>query len=326
MRILLRLVGAIFLGVALLLVILGLYWASPLLRCRFAEAGPMRIGSQYRFILSSGVRRCYLLYVPSSYGPERAAPVVFSLHGFASSPWEQQTYSRWGDYAEGAGLNVVYPQGSSFPLRWNVGPVSRLQKEDDVQLIRDILAELSGRLAVDPRRIYVNGFSNGGDMTHQIACALSDRVAAIGVVSGMGQDTPGGCTISRPVPVIAFFGEADPLAKELPLPSWLVGLVFRVSTEGGPPRPKSPEEWIRAWAERDQCTPTPVQVELTPNLRMASYDDCASGAEVTLYLIANGGHAWPGGPSIPLLGRSSLEIDATATMGEFFLTHPLDER
>jgi len=326
MRILFRLVGAILAALALLLVIVGLYWASPLLRCRFAETGPIRIGSQYRSIQSSGVQRCYLLYVPSSYRPERAAPVIFSLHSFASSPWEQQLYSRWEDYAEGAGFVVVYPQGSSFPLRWNVSPVARLQKVDDVQLVQDILADLSAQIAVDPLRIFVNGFSNGGHMTHQIACALSDRIAAIGVVSGMGADRPGGCPISRPVPVIGFFGGADPLTKELPLPSWIVDLVFRVSTEAGPPGPESPEEWIRAWAERNQCNPTPVVSDLTANLRLISYEDCPSRAEVTLYTIADGGHAWPGGPSIPMLGRSSRDIDATATMGEFFLVHPLDKR
>jgi polyhydroxybutyrate depolymerase len=264
--------------------------------------------------------------VPSSYRPEKAAPVVFSLHGFASSPWEQQTYSRWEDYAEGAGWLAVYPQGSSFPLRWNTGPRARLEGVDDVRLVEDILADLSTHLMVDPARIFVNGFSNGAEMTHRIACNLSDRIAAIGAVSGMGPDGPEGCPVSRPVPVIAFSGEADPLAKGMRVPRWVINMVFNVSVEAEPPGPESPEAWIRAWAERNQCEFNPVETDLTENLHLLSFEECSAGAQVTLYRIANGGHAWPGGSSIPMLGRSSPEIDATATMGEFFLVHPMEDR
>jgi polyhydroxybutyrate depolymerase len=41
--------------------------------------------------------------------------------------------------------------------------------------------------------------------------------------------------------------------------------------------------------------------------------------------VQGGGHSWPGGKPLPewLVGPTSREIDATARMWEFFLSHPL---
>jgi polyhydroxybutyrate depolymerase len=45
---------------------------------------------------------------------------------------------------------------------------------------------------------------------------------------------------------------------------------------------------------------------------------CEEGADVVRYTIEGGGHTWPGGPSLPFNGRTSRDIDASATMWAFF--------
>ena len=56
------------------------------------------------------------------------------------------------------------------------------------------------------------------------------------------------------------------------------------------------------------------------------YSGCRDNADVILYTVHGGGHAWPGGEPLPvwLVGRTTQDIDATAVMWEFFQLHPLN--
>jgi len=42
------------------------------------------------------------------------------------------------------------------------------------------------------------------------------------------------------------------------------------------------------------------------------------------YAIEGRGHAWPGGPALPLLGDSVSNINASEALWEFFRQHPLN--
>ena len=127
--------------------------------CWSPEWGGLRDGSSYRGVLSGARERCYLAFVPPALDRARPVPIVFSLHGFAGNPDGQRANARWEVVAEEQGFLVVYPQGSSFPLRWNVGPQARLDRVDDVRFMLDILDDLSAWRTIDPRRVYVSGFS-----------------------------------------------------------------------------------------------------------------------------------------------------------------------
>lgn len=249
--------------------------------------------------------------------------MVFSLHGFAANPDGQRANARWEALAEERGFLVVYPQGSSFPLRWNVGPQARLEGVDDIQFVVDILDDLSAQRTIDPARVYVSGFSNGGHMTHLLACALADRIAAVGIVEGMGADGPQGCRPVRPVPVMGYFSASDPMAKPLGIPDWLTDILFNVSIEAAAPGPASPDAWAAEWAARNACRQPAVTEPLTAGITRQHYAGCAQAAEVVLVSIPGMGHAWPGGPSLPFLGASTTEVDATRQLWEFFAQHPL---
>src|SRR5262249_23701302 len=80
-------------------------------------------------IVSSGVTRRYLLYVPNSYDRSSPAPLVISFHPAATWPALEMHISRWNDVADQHGFIVVYPAGTGaffgghgrgpnvFPLR-----------------------------------------------------------------------------------------------------------------------------------------------------------------------------------------------------------------
>jgi polyhydroxybutyrate depolymerase len=66
---------------------------------------------------------------------------------------------------------------------------------------------------------------------------------------------------------------------------------------------------------------------LTQHVTLRDCPACHRAAEVGLYVIADGGHTWRGGPpaAFPGMGKVSDEINATDVMCRFFERHTLPE-
>ena len=86
-----------------------------------------------------------------------------------------------------------------------------MNSSEDVAFIADLIDKLQSEYNLDPKRIYVNGMSNGGGMTLTLACSLSDRIAAFGSVAGAYLVRWEDCLQTRPVPGIIFHSTADPI-------------------------------------------------------------------------------------------------------------------
>ncbi len=266
-------------------------------------------------IVSSGEKRQYLLYVPDSYDPNQPTPLVISIHGYAEWPAHQAQISRWDDLADELGFIVIYPSGLNFPKRWRtMGQVSTPGDPAlDVKFISDLVDKLETEYNIDPARVFANGLSNGGGMSYLLACSLADRIAAIGGVSGAYTYPLDRCNPSRPVPLIAFHGDADPIVPYLGGPSRSFNIPF----------PSVPE-WMQGWAARNQCKTT-TSIPQAGDVSGTAWTDCSQNADVTFYTIAGGGHSWPGGDPIPawIVGKTSQDINATRVMWQFFEQHPL---
>jgi polyhydroxybutyrate depolymerase len=116
------------------------------------------------------------------------------------------------------------------------------------------------------------------------------------------------------VPAIVFHGTADPI----------------VPFEGGDASRYSaglPDiaEWVGTLAARNGCAAEPHALPASGAASGVAYTGCA--ADVVFYTIAGGGHTWPGGEPLPewLTGLTTQDLDATQTMWDFFLQHPLGE-
>ncbi|MEW6717344.1 MAG: PHB depolymerase family esterase [Chloroflexota bacterium] len=314
-------IGCIFIPVLVLILLLGFIFVAsgPSVGCLFPTNSPVEPGTSFRVLDSGGKRRCYMLYTPPGYFHDQPLPVVISLHGFASNPRGQQWFSEWNELADEVNFLVVYPQASSFPLRWNSSYGYSSTDTDDVQFFSDLIDQLSNMQEVDRHRIYVNGISNGGGMSGRIACELADKVAAIGSVAGFFAGFPGDCNPSRPVPVIAFHGTADPLVKYY---GGTVSDVHGGTETTDPVVYPSFESWGEWWAGCNDCTSKEPLSE-TGEVRGIRYTNCQQNAEVVLYTIVGGGHTWPGGPSVPFIGETTQEIQASEVMWAFFEAHPL---
>jgi len=265
-------------------------------------------------IISSGLEREYLLYVPPSHDPTRPTPLVISLHGGGMWPAAQRETSQWNRVADEHGFIAVYPSGLSGrgPRAWSAGGGRSQQR--DVRYISELIDTLRASYNIDSTMVYANGLSNGGGMAFVLACTLSDRIAAVGLVASAIFLPWSGCPSQRAVPMIAFHGTAD---KQVPYhggTTWVAPQTF----------PDIPR-WTATWARRNRCAPNPDESAVTADVVRHAYTACADNAAVVLYTVLDGGHTWPGGKAMPewFVGRTSRGIDASSEMWEFFREHRL---
>lgn len=264
--------------------------------------------------ISSGEHRTYVLHVPPRYAGGAPVPLVISLHGAGLWGAGQRDISGWNAVADREGFIVAYPTGAagSGPRIWRTDGGPRLAA--DVRFIADLVDTLSAHYAIDQRRIFVNGFSNGGGMAFALSCTLGDRIAAVGLVGAAHLLRFDWCPDRRPVPVVSFHGTDDRAAPYRGGTSWVAEDRF----------PSIPD-WTAKWARRNGCAATAGEWQVAPDIMRIEYPNCANGAGVLLYRIDGGGHTWPGGDPLPewFVGRTTQSISATDLMWEFFRRHPL---
>jgi len=252
-----------------------------------------------------GMERRFIVHVPTAYDHRAPTPVVFAFHGYTNTPQQQEEWSMMSAKAEEAGFILVYAYGTGVPSSWNGGDCCGAGVTDDVGFVSAMIDWLDGELCIDVDRVYATGFSNGGFLSHRLACELSDRIAAIGPVAGMlGIDD---CMPDRPMPVLQLHGTSDFIVPF----DGSVGLGFR-----------SAEETIAQWVEIDGCVGDPVVTYEQGDVTCESYQDCDAQVEVELCTVTGGGHTWPGGADIFGAGPTTQDIDANDHIWEFFERHP----
>lgn len=250
-------------------------------------------------VMVGGVARTANVHVPASYDPARATPVVLNIHGRTGSAAGMATLTKAIAKSDTEGFILVHPQSGTTPTAWNSGTCcdpATTNNVDDVGFFGALLDELEEKLCVDTDRVFAMGMSNGGYMSHTLACKMTDRIAAIGPVSALLLQTP--CTPSRPVPVMMINGTADSLSQ------------YQFVGQG-----------VTFWSNKNQCT-TESQTFQNGDTTCVTKGGCASGADVTLCTVTDGGHQWPGGDALPFLGKKTDAIIATDAVWEFFVAHP----
>ena len=249
-------------------------------------------------ISSGGQNRQYRLHVPPSYQPGKPIPLVLGFHGAGSTGGQFEAYSGFSALADQADFIAVYPQGLGELTNWDTLPNSQ-----DVPFVRDLLNSLETRCSIDPMQVFATGHSRGGGMANRLGCELSDRIAAIGPVSGDYENSED-CTPTRPVAVVAFHGTLDPT---IPYNGFgLPGAIHESYTRIWTPIPT----WAATWAEHNGCSSKPSIVFQEGPISGQKWADCQVGADVLLYTISGGTHDWPG------------NINAARMIWDFFTQYP----
>lgn len=265
---------------------------------------------------AGGGERTFLLHLPEDYdeAAERGSPypLVLAFHGKGQTPeqFADQALLHESDMQSSSKSIVVYPAG--LDKQWTGDPTAPPTSQmNDIAFAIDLLDYLEARLCIDASKIYVAGFSNGGGLTHLLACdpTFSSRVAAIAIASGaFYKDSalveplfdPARCKPAHPMPVLEVHGEKDP--------------VEHYNGTGTPDGESwAIEEWLWQWAERNGCS---IEDFLKQDSEQMLFDgqvqrqswSCrkkrnggrdGKGEDLLHYWIRGFGHGWPSTAAFP---------------------------
>ncbi len=243
--------------------------------------------TSYDTIEHDGLKRAFILYVPASYTGNREVPLLFNFHGYTSSAHDQMYYGDFRSIADTAGFIIVHPQGTLLngATHWNVGGWTIGSTADDIGFTAALIDTLSERYQIDLTRIYATGMSNGGYMSIQLACRLSDRIAAVASVTGsMTHEMYNQCNPQRPVPLLQIHGTDDPVVPYKGA-SWTLAI----------------SEVLKYWVGQNGCDSIP-QIKNLPDLNPNDgstvehiiYPYGEAGVSVEHLKITGGAHTWPG--------------------------------
>jgi polyhydroxybutyrate depolymerase len=296
---------------------------------RTAEGGPRRVSQEDTMRVGNRLRS-YVVRAPRGVTRRSAPlPLVIALHGGGGNARNAEVMMRFTDLVERERLIVVYPNGTGNEERaagrgrgvpamytWNARYCCAYAMQndvDDVAFINALIDQLSRTLPVDPARIYATGMSNGAMMSHRFGRELSSRLAAIAPV--VGAVFGGEALATSPVSAVIINGLLD---ASVPAAGGPPGGIGRNQWRGTP-RPN--EDQGRYWARANGCRDAPDRRD---EGQIISWRwSCPPGVDVVLHQLRDGTHEWPGGPR----GRrgvspSSVSMDATAVIWEFFKAHP----
>ena len=246
--------------------------------------------------------------------PGERLPLLLYLHGLGGSGSEALTNPELRALAERHRMVLVAPDGNldrEGRRFWNAGGACCNfdgKAVNDVARLEALLYHWTQRPEIDPARVYVVGFSNGGFMAHRLACFMDDRLAAVVSIGGAGRAPEEACAPVSTIAVLEIHGDADPIVR--------YGGGHVLDNRAADPHPSAPETF-HDWAERLGCPlqakPKTTVVDLDPRLpgaetKIESFADCPHGS-VELWTVHGGGHQ----VATPAM---------LARVGEFLVNHP----
>lgn len=144
----------------------------------------------------------FILYVPKEYTPDRAWPLVFCYHGINQSakvwPFKELTDGKGFIVV---GMSYVVKDGGSLEQEWDA-------------LLR-VGSLVAGTLKVNPRMVFIGGFSRGGVWTYNLSSknpAMFAGVIALGMSGGPGSSPPAAW---QGKPVLIAHGEKDEYCQNI---------------------------------------------------------------------------------------------------------------
>jgi len=269
--------------------------------------------------------RTYLVF-----SPRRARgllPLVVMMHGGGGNARQMELYTQFNRIAAREGFIICYPQG--VEKNWNDGrgveflPAQK-EKVDDVKFIREMVAAIGKEFELDKSRIFATGISNGGFMSHRLAADAADLFVGIApVVGGMPEPISASFEPAKPISIFIIQGDADPL---VPYKGGAVGNNPRKPRGIALPTSETIAKYLKAngisgegkvsmLPDKDTADGVTTQATIYPTGR--------DGAKVQVYLLKNGGHAWPGTrryASERMIGKVSQDFHASEEIWKFFAT------
>jgi polyhydroxybutyrate depolymerase len=278
-------------------------------------------GGDFEYTINNGTEtRKYLIHIPAQYSKEKSTPLVLFFHGGGGHAEQARGAYGWVEKSDKEGFIVVFANGASrFPrghlATWNAGDCcgyARDNNSDDVGYVKEVIRDVEQKFNIDKEKIFATGMSNGGMMSHRLACEMSDTFRAVASVAG--PDGVLSCTPARPISVMHIHAKDDD------------HVLFDGGAGEGAFRDEdmvanftSVPDTIAHWVKRNQLVGKPARVLDVAGAYCDLYSSPTGEGEVKLCVTETGGHSWPGAK--PVRGKTpSSALSATDAIWDFFKT------
>ncbi len=248
-------------------------------------------------IQHDGLTREYSIYIPASYDGTTNFPLLFNFHGGNDVITNWQTTADMRPIADTANFILVYPQARPDPSDGN--SLNWLPKTpgtfDDVPFISALIDTIASNYQIDQNRIYACGYSLGGDMSFELGCKLSNRIAAIAPVARTMQANPNSfCSPVHPTGVLTILGTDDFISPYGGYPGYYLSAAATHSY----------------WATHNNCNATATMSTVSASVERYTWSTASGCAYVEELKVTGGGHDWPG-------SFGNMTIDASEEIWQF---------
>jgi len=217
-------------------------------------------------------------------------PFILLLHGYGGTGQSIAQHFGFGTLASTNRFVFLAPDGVADRNRarfWNAGPACcdfDGRRPDHVRELGAIVAAAREHPKIDPDRVFVVGYSNGGFMAHRLACDVPG-IAGIASVAGAAVADPGSCK-HVPRRILQVHGDADPAV------AYAGGHVLGKTNMSAHP---SAADGMRAWARRAGCdepatqgAPFDLDAKLPGAETVPISSACSAGIEI--FRVGGGAH------------------------------------
>ena len=199
--------------------------------------------------------------------------------------------------------------------------LSHYNDVDDVGYIEKVIDYAIDSFNIDPERVFVAGFSEGGFMSFRLACEIPGKIKGFAMVaSSLPLDQIVECTPDTTVSFLMINGTRDPILPyeggQMTIEEQELGSMLAA------------EEAINYWLEENECTDRSSTKDMAnrdtfdeTRSERITYSDCKNKNKLILIRVVNGGHSWPGGRQYQTkknIGRVSQDFAATEEIWKFF--------
>jgi len=237
-----------------------------------------------KIILHDGGNRVYDLHIPDAVASD-PVPLVIALHGAGDSGPGMKRAAGLDKEADKRGFLVAYPTATG--VNWAEGcdcVRPDIDGVDDPGFVEAMIEDIAASWPVDPDRIHVIGYSQGGLFAQRLACEHSNVFAGVATVAGlMSLPVAGRCDPSGSPDILFMHGEEDQVLPFEGVPSGLYATL-------------GVYEAFLFWRETYECPfgterASDDTYEVTRDIRTTP--SCRSGARVRMDALKGVGHAWP---------------------------------
>jgi len=254
-------------------------------------------------IMVDDMERHYVVELPENFDAQNASPVLIVLHGSGGTGITETTLTRFSDYTADNNLILVYPSG--YRQGWfaldsdEYRPGSDVV--DDVLFMEMLLEQLQTDYNIDPERIYITGYSNGGSMTYRLMCELPVAGVAI-VASTPTPEIANHCLeVENPVDTLVILGTNDhvfPLAGLAAINGDILNIRFSFAQMTG-----FLSTLLNCDTEKEVFR---IDDNTSPYQVVREFRTCAEETRFDAVFIVEHDHAYPVTPAYVLSDRTTI--------------------